>query len=824
MANQLSANTLFGSGYGGRANLERVKNNTPFGYYDNDSEFIKDAQRAASFVAQRLGVGGTSNATTYITELTVYAAMEEAVTTYGNMVYQYKIRDNYIGLEGSPTLPFSQTDTTDKIVLSDEVGSPTYWSDARTATWDEIGNDLPSSASVAGGEIFVTSCSINDFLNPDFSKINNYNYYYYQNPSLPGYDNVDFSQITYPQFNKVAGATVTTRHFGEVSTTFDTTDQAISTITPGSASFSVTSSDNTYYNFVVTASTIPDHYSASYGTFNTAELAITASLPGSASFSVTSSDGLNFFNFKITGSAPSDTLTNFYIVTGSTAAQTAYNIATKLNSVTSNFGITITAKTGSNTPTALELTSSYTDTLIDPIGSFEINYIDGNNTPQSTTLTSIPFHYTVPDDDLNTNTFYIAATGSSANDTANNIAKKISDVTSYFGFTVVATTGSSTPTTLDLVAPAHNDVTTFFDPSINFQVNYDRNDGTPIQVTFPSPTQYDTYDITNGQSWIYFFVSFPIQNLFFNGATLNTSYYQDIMKGRTLNGKIVGNNLQTQIRIAEAYAQEAGVGGYVSEYTGSLHLEPGKQVYDLNAWAAASASLETGDRIEIRQIFYQEPPAIVRYFDPYAGTGTGVQGLLETFGFGSYSPGVNFMLMPVYWDVMKIQAIEFNDQVRKSAFSFDLVNNQLRIFPVPGDSYGGHMLLFKYMKQSEKNLPVIDNRPNVVADVMAVPYKNPIYTNINQVGRSWVFRFTLALCKEIEGQIRATFQGSNFGGLVVNGSELLTDARTEKESLMAELKEYLDQTTRRSQLERKQAESEFSRQTMNQIPLLIYAL
>jgi hypothetical protein len=179
------------------------------------------------------------------------------------------------------------------------------------------------------------------------------------------------------------------------------------------------------------------------------------------------------------------------------------------------------------------------------------------------------------------------------------------------------------------------------------------------------------------------------------------------------------------------------------------------------------------------------------------------------------------MLMPVYWDIMKIQAIEFNDQIRKSAFSFDLVNNQLRLFPVPTTEGS---LLFKYMKQSEKNLPVIDQRPNIVADVMAVPYRNPIYTNINQVGRSWIFRYALSICKEIEGQIRATFQGTNFGGLVVNGSELLTDARSEKESLMTELKEYLDQTTRRSQLERKQAESEFSRQTMNQIPLLIYAL
>jgi hypothetical protein len=680
MANQLSANTLFGSGYAGRANLERVKNNTPFGYYDNDSEFIKDAQKAAAFVAQRLGVGGTANATTYITELTVYAAMEEAVTTYGNLVYQYKIRDNYINLEGSPTLPFSQTETADKIVLSEDpsVGSTVYWSNGRTATWDEIGNDLPNSASAAGGEIFVSSASINDFLAPDLNKINNWNFYYYQNPAIPGYETYDFSQTTYPQFNKVGGETVATTHYSESYATFDTTDLAIYSATPGSSSFSITGSNGNKFLFVVTASI-----------------------------------------------TPSDTSNTFYITTGSSATGTAINIVNKINAVNPNYGLILTVKTGS-IPVELELSSSF-DSIIDPTVGFEINWIDPTSTPQQAKFTTLP-------------------------------------------------------------------------------------------------DSWLTYEIISGSSWIYFFTTYPVQSLFYDGATLNTAYYQDTLKGRGLNGKILGNNLQTQIRIAEAYAQEAGVGGYVTEYTGSLHLEPGKQVYDLNAWAAASASLETGDRIEIRQIFYQEPPAIVRYFDPYAGTGTGVQGLLETFGFGSYSPGVNFMLMPVYWDVMKIQAIEFNDQVRKSAFSFDLVNNQLRIFPVPGDSYGGHMLLFKYMKQSEKNLPVVDNRPNIVADVMAVPYRNPIYTNVNQVGRSWVFRFTLALCKEIEGQIRATFQGSNFGGLVVNGSELLTDARTEKESLMTELKEYLDQTTRRSQLERKQAEADFSRQTMNQIPLLIYAL
>jgi hypothetical protein len=181
------------------------------------------------------------------------------------------------------------------------------------------------------------------------------------------------------------------------------------------------------------------------------------------------------------------------------------------------------------------------------------------------------------------------------------------------------------------------------------------------------------------------------------------------------------------------------------------------------------------------------------------------------------------MLMPVYWDIQKIQAIEFNDQVRKSAFSFDLVNNQLRVFPVPTDT-SPRKLLFKYMKVGEKYKVFTDNRNNVIADVMRVPFRNPIYSDINQVGRSWIFRFTLALCKEIEGQIRAAFSSLAGGNaVVINGVELLTDSRTEKTELLAELKEYLDQTTRRAQLERRQQESDFTRQTMNQVPLLIYA-
>jgi len=51
--------------------------------------------------------------------------------------------------------------------------------------------------------------------------------------------------------------------------------------------------------------------------------------------------------------------------------------------------------------------------------------------------------------------------------------------------------------------------------------------------------------------------------------------------------------------------------------------------------------------------------------------------------------------MPASYDILKTQAIEFNDQIRKSTYTFELVNNQLKIFPVP--TVAGK-LIFEYYK------------------------------------------------------------------------------------------------------------------------------
>jgi hypothetical protein len=537
-AKAINLKRLWDEYYGDTSYLNPVKCNTPFEYYDNDPEFVRDAKSCARFVSQRLGSSGLGNTQLNISDLTVYAAFEEAVTTYGNLVYQYKIRDSYINIEGSPASPFNNNTVT--YVDSIDINAPVTWSAARLATWANVEFNQTYSQSISDGKVYVISASISNFVLPNEDYVKSITFATEYADPVSG-QTIDLSTYVYNQLNRLGG--------------------------PTSASV-ITSGDNFVYLFTTSPQIAG----------------------GSAVFGVT-------------GSIP-------------------------------------------------------------------------------------------------------------------------------------------------------------------------------------------------------------------------TIYIQDSLESE-LNNKILSNNLATlTTTIAEDYASEAGVGGHYTLISGALQMIPGVQDYDLNAWAAESASLNPGDRIEIRRIFYEEPPAIVRYFDPYAGTGTGIQSLLETFGFGQFSPGINFLLMPINFDVQKLQAIEFNDQIRKSAFSFNLVNNKLKIFPIPTFD---KKLFFDYIKISDKFSVVKDNRSNVVTDIMNVPYRNPIYSKINTVGRTWIFKYTLALSREIEAHIRIQFANVNIQGVgSLQGSELVADARTEKEQLITELKEMLNETSRKGQLERKQQESQFQRDTLQQIPLPIY--
>jgi hypothetical protein len=288
-----------------------------------------------------------------------------------------------------------------------------------------------------------------------------------------------------------------------------------------------------------------------------------------------------------------------------------------------------------------------------------------------------------------------------------------------------------------------------------------------------------------------------------------------------LNNTLTRPNLGTIVRISEQYGVEAGVGGSVTWRTGSIALQPGVQKYNLSTWAI-SQSIDAGD-LEVKRIFYESLPPIIRYFDPYAGTGTDVQGLLQAFGFGSYSPGINFLLMPINYDLQKIQAIEFNDQIRKSNYSFELINNQLRIFPIP---LRDQILHFEYILKSDRNNPVVSGSmgQGKITNVSNVPYTNPTYSYINSIGRQWIFEYTLALCKEMLGYIRGKYSTIPIPNseVTLNHGDLITAATAEKTSLIERLRAYLDETSRSKLLEKRAQESDNLQKELSNVPYTIY--
>jgi hypothetical protein len=286
---------------------------------------------------------------------------------------------------------------------------------------------------------------------------------------------------------------------------------------------------------------------------------------------------------------------------------------------------------------------------------------------------------------------------------------------------------------------------------------------------------------------------------------------------------IVTPNLGRIIAISEQYGVEAGTGGNVDWHTGSIALTASVQDYDLEEWAKENIPHYRNHDIEIMRVFYEAPPAMLRYFDPYVGSGMGTMDMMDSFGWGGYSPaGVDFMLMPINYDLQVIQQIEFNDMIRRANYSFEMHNNHLRIFPIPDGTPTA--MKFEYILNSERSSASFEDSTGRINQISGVPYTNPDYDKINSVGRSWIFEYALALCKEMLGYVRGKYQTVPIPGdtVTLNQNDLITAATSEKERLIDRLRAYLDETSREKLLERRAAEGDFLEKELSKVPFPIY--
>ena len=284
--------------------------------------------------------------------------------------------------------------------------------------------------------------------------------------------------------------------------------------------------------------------------------------------------------------------------------------------------------------------------------------------------------------------------------------------------------------------------------------------------------------------------------------------------GNNLTHRNISTNMGGIIQLATEYGSETFTNGNVKFYSSSIDIKIGQQKYNLDS-LIRDIKVPTGS-IEIKRVHHYSPPASMRFYDPYLGN----QAMLDTFGFGAYSTGVSFMLMPMYADLLRVQAIEFNDLMRKSAFTFELINNELRMFPVPTKDF---KLWIEYIVKEERSNPL--KYPNgQVSDMSNAPYDFMMYSNINSPGKTWIYSFGLALAKEMLGYIRGKYGSIPIpnGETSLNAADLLSAATAEKQTLVDQLRTMLDTMTRSKLLEAKRLETEALAASLNGTPLAIY--
>jgi len=283
-------------------------------------------------------------------------------------------------------------------------------------------------------------------------------------------------------------------------------------------------------------------------------------------------------------------------------------------------------------------------------------------------------------------------------------------------------------------------------------------------------------------------------------------------------------------RVGDATSTEVGMGGQQAIYSASFDTNVGQQDYDLQTIVSSSSNTDTSSpfygkvtdrRITVRKVFYKTPHAMWRFYGYYGGLNT-VGNLHQ---YGQFADDTTFELVPAWQN--KLQAMAFEDSLwsRTSHYSFEIKNNKLRLFPDVTISHPSKMWInFTVDEDPWDAAPNLRDSSEGINNMNTLPFENLPYKNINSIGKQWIRRFALALTKEMLGQVRGKFGNIPIPGesVTLNASDLLSQAKEEKEKLREELKVVLDEMVYSKLAEQEANLSENVNKTNATIPGGIY--
>jgi hypothetical protein len=290
-------------------------------------------------------------------------------------------------------------------------------------------------------------------------------------------------------------------------------------------------------------------------------------------------------------------------------------------------------------------------------------------------------------------------------------------------------------------------------------------------------------------------------------------------------GKYPRENLDYLTRFAEPYAMEAGSGGSYNTMSGSIDLVQGQQDYDIydnlkdtNGNNIFSSSLNPyRTKLKIREVFHFSPQAAYRFFD----TTSAINYLNNEFSFESFTPETIFYVLPVFEDILRAGQLDLSNRVRRSNYSYQIMGTNIRIFPSPSQD-NPRKLFIRVGFESDPLSPAYqDDTIKGVSNLSDLPFGNLEYTNVNSIGRQWIYQYSLALSKEQLGLVRSKFSNIPIPGsdLTLNGTELVSQGREDKANLVTTLKEMLETMTYDKLMELQSQRAEFINKQLRYVPM-----
>jgi len=311
--------------------------------------------------------------------------------------------------------------------------------------------------------------------------------------------------------------------------------------------------------------------------------------------------------------------------------------------------------------------------------------------------------------------------------------------------------------------------------------------------------------------------------------------YLGYSTGSDVQQKLPRQNLEYLTRFSEPYAMEANIGGSYNFMSGSITLADGRQDYDLttelkngdgtslftlgsNAETSADGTLHLRGKMKIAEVYHFNPQAAYRFFD----TTSAINYLNNEFSFESFTPETIFYVLPVFEDILRAGQLDTSNRVRRSNYSYQVTGTKIRIFPTPTGQLDGKKLWIKVRHYPDPlNPSYTDNSIYGVSDLSNIPYNNLDYNKINSIGRQWIRQYTLALSMETLGRVRSKFGSIPVPGsdVSLDGKDLISEGRSDKEKLVTSLKEMLETLTYDSLIEKSAARAENLMKQLKHVPI-----